>query len=89
MGTFRAIRVAVSGPDVRFYNMQIKYGNGSTEDVPLSGTIRGGEVSKPYDLQGRDRFIESITFRYRSRLSLAGSGTIEIQGLKHGAYRGR
>lgn len=89
MGTFRAIRAVVQGPEVRFYAMTIKYGNGTIENVPLVGTIRGGEASKPYDLQGRDRFIESITFKYRSKLSLAGSGTIEIQGLKHGPYRGR
>lgn len=89
MGTFRAIRILVNGPNVRFYDMQIKYGNGSIENVPLSGTIRNGEVSKPFDLQGRDRFIDSITFKYRSQLSLAGPGTIEIQGLKHGPYRGR
>lgn len=89
MGTFRAIRAHVIGPDVRFYSMTIRYGNGSTEDVPLVGTIRGGETSKPYDLKGRDRYIDSITFRYRSKISLRGSGTIELQGLKHGAFRDR
>ncbi len=89
MGTFRAIRAVVTGPEVRFYAMTIKYGNGSTESVPLSGVIRGGEASKPYDLKGRDRYIESITFKYRSKISLAGSGTIEIQGLKHGSGRWR
>jgi hypothetical protein len=40
-------------------------------------------------LKGRDRYIESITFKYRSKISLAGSGTIEIQGLKHGSGRWR
>lgn len=89
MGTFRAIRVAVSKQDVRFISMSIRYGNGETEDVPLAGVIRAGEVSKPYDLKGRDRFIESVTFKYRSKLSLKGSGRVEIQGLKHGAYRDR
>ncbi len=89
MGTFRAIRAVVSGPEVRFYAMTIKYGNGSTEDVPLYGIIRNGEASKPYDLKGRDSYIESITFKYRSKISLAGSGTIEIQGLKHGSQRWR
>ena len=89
LGTFRAIRALVHGPEVRFYSMTIKYGNGSSEEVPLTGSIRGGQMSKPFDLQGRDRFIEAITFRYRSKLSLAGSGSIEIQGLKHGQYRDR
>ncbi len=69
--------------------MTITYGNGSTENVPLVGKIRGGEASKPYDLKGRNRYIESITFKYRSKISLRGSGTIELQGLKHGHYHGR
>lgn len=89
MGTFRAIRVAVAKQDVRFYGMTIVYGNGEQEQVPLDGTIRKGEVSQPYDLKGRDRFIQRIIFRYRSKLSLKGSGKVEIQGLKHGPYRGR
>ena len=88
-GTFRAIRAAVAKQEVTFYGMTIRYGDGEVEDVPLSGVIGPGEISKPYDLRGRDRFIDSITFKYRSKISLRGSGVIEIQGLKHGSYRGR
>lgn len=89
MGTFRAIRVAVERQDVHFMGMTIHYGNGETEAVPLSGTIRKGTVSTAFDLRGRDRYIERITFKYRSKLSLKGSGRVEVQGLKHGAFRGR
>ncbi|MBL8566403.1 MAG: DUF2541 family protein [Hyphomicrobiaceae bacterium] len=88
-GTFRAIRAYVEKQEVRFYGMTIRYGNGETEDVPLNGVIRPGEYSKAFDLRGRDRFIESITFKYRSKLSFKGSGRVEIQGLKHGPYRDR
>ncbi len=89
MGTFRAIRAVVSGQDVQFFDLSIRYGNGEVENVPLAGKIRAGEASQPFDLRGRDRFIESITFRYRSKISLRGPGRIEIQGLKHGPYRDR
>jgi len=88
-GLFRAIRVAVFGSNVRFYNMTIRYGNGQTENVPLSGTIRSGQVSQAFDLKGRDRYIDSVTFRYRSSLSLKGPSRIEVQGLKHDVHRGR
>lgn len=88
-GVFRAIRVAVYGSDVRFYNLSIRYGNGDVEEVPLSGTIADGQVSQEFDLKGRDRFIDSVSFRYRSRISLKGPSRIEVQGLKYGVYRGR
>lgn len=87
-GTFRAIRAYVEERPVRFYGMTIRYGNGETENVPLNGVIEPGQFSQAFDLRGRERFIESITFQYRSRLSLRGGGRVEIQGLKHGPYRG-
>ena len=62
--------------------MTIKYGNGSTEYVALEGMIRPGEYSQKIDLKGRDRFIDTVTFKYRSKISLRGSGVIEIQGLQ-------
>ncbi|MGD9785566.1 MAG: hypothetical protein AB7E80_06610 [Hyphomicrobiaceae bacterium] len=88
-GTFRAIRVVVNGSPVRFYGLSIKYGNGEVETVPLSGSVGPGQASQAFDLKGRERFIETITFRYRSGLTLSGPAAVEIQGLKHGPYRGR
>ena len=88
-GVFRAVRVAVEGSNVKFFGMVIKYGNGETEDVPLVGEIRAGQVSQAIDLKGRDRFIDSVTFKYRAKISLRGPARIEVQGLRHGAYRGR
>lgn len=83
MGKFSAIRATVERQAVHFYGMTIKYGNGSTEHVALDGMIRPGEFSQKFDLRGRDRFIDTITFKYRSKISLRGSGVIEIQGLQY------
>lgn len=88
-GLFRAIRAHVEKQDVRFLGMTIVYANGEREDVPLSGVIRAGETSQPFDLKGRERAIESITFKYRAKLSLKGSGRVELQGLRHGWFRKR
>ena len=81
-GKFSAIRATVERQAVHFYGMTIKYGNGSTEYVALEGMIRPGEYSQKIDLKGRDRFIDTVTFKYRSKISLRGSGVIEIQGLQ-------
>lgn len=88
-GLFRAIRVRVERQDVRFLGMSIVYGDGHREDVPLSGVVRAGETSQPFDLKGRERFIQSVSFTYRAKLSLKGSGRVEVQGLQHGWFRKR
>lgn len=81
-GRFRAIRIAVKRQDIRIYGMVITYGNGEKETVPISGWVREGSVSDVFDLKGRERFIERIQLRYRSRLGLQGSGIIEVYGLR-------
>ncbi|MFN3868051.1 MAG: hypothetical protein ACK4MF_03165 [Hyphomicrobiaceae bacterium] len=88
-GTFRAVRVYVERGDVEFSGLLITYGNGSTEEVGLRGTIREGHYSEPIELAGRERFIESITMRYRARLTGGLTGRIVLQGFKAGPYRGR
>jgi hypothetical protein len=88
-GLFKAIRVVVEKQDVRFLGMTIVYGNGEREDVPLSGVVRAGETSQPFDLKGRERFIESVSFKYRAKLSLRGSARVTVQGLQHGWFRKR
>ncbi|MDX2287715.1 MAG: hypothetical protein NW217_02690 [Hyphomicrobiaceae bacterium] len=81
-GAFKAVRIRAIREDVRMYGLTIVYGNGERENIVLSGTIREGEVSAPFDLKGRDRFIDRIELRYRSRLSLGGQGEIEVWGLR-------
>ncbi len=88
-GLFKAIRVVVEKQDVRFLGMTIVYGNGEREDVPLSGVIRKGETSQPFDLKGRERAIESVSFKYRAKLSFKGSARVTVQGLQHGWFRKR
>ena len=77
-GRFDSIRLRAVDQDVRMYGMQITYGNGSVEDVPLYGTLREGRTSQVFDLKGRDRFIKHIAFRYRSKLSLKGPARVEL-----------
>lgn len=81
-GRFRAIRITVRRQDIRIYGMQIVYGNGTTERVPIAGWVRKGAVSQVFDLKGRERIIKRIDIRYRTKLSLKGSGVIEVYGLR-------
>ncbi len=79
-GTFKAIRIRAVREVVRMYGLTVVYGNGEREEIKLSGTIREGELSAPFDLKGRERFIDKVELRYRSRLSLGGQGEIEVWG---------
>ena len=81
-GRFRAIRVTALKHDIRMYGMRITYGNGSTEDVRLTGTLEDGRTSQAFDLKGRDRFIKHIQFKYRTKLNFKGAGRVELWGLR-------
>ena len=66
------------------YGMTIIYGNGNREDVGIYGTLRAGEVSQPFDLKGKTRFIDKIEFKYRTKLNLKGQGEVELWGKSGG-----
>ncbi|MBU2583145.1 MAG: hypothetical protein KJ622_15660 [Alphaproteobacteria bacterium] len=79
-GLFKSIRVRALGEDVRMYGMQIRYGNGVVEDVPIYGTLGAGQLSQAFDLKGRSRYIDEITFRYRTKLNLRRQAEVEVWG---------
>lgn len=79
-GRYTSIRVRALEQDVQMYGMTIVYGNGKREDIGLYGTLRAGDASKPFDLKGRKRFIDRITFQYRTKLNLRGQGEVELWG---------
>jgi len=83
-GKFKTVRVRARGEDVRMYGMVIRYGNGTIEEVPIYGTLGAGQVSKPFDLKGRKRYIDEITFKYRTKLNLKGQAEVELWGEKAG-----
>jgi hypothetical protein len=65
-GQFRALRFQVTRRPVRFYRMEVTYGNGQKDDIEIRTLIRAGGWSRVIDLQGRDRFIRSVKFWYEA-----------------------
>jgi hypothetical protein len=80
-GNFKAIKVTAREHAVRLYGLRITYSNGETEDVPFSGELAPGQSTPPLDLRGRDRFIERIQLRYRTKFNFQGDGFVEVWGL--------
>jgi len=79
-GLFKSIRVRARGEEVRMYGMTIRYGNGNVEEVPIYGTLAAGQITQPFDLKGRSRYIEDITFKYRTKLNIKGQAEVELWG---------
>ena len=81
-GTFKGIRIASRDNSVRLYGLEIVYGNGSRETVPIYGQLGAGQSTQTFDLKGRSRYIQRINLRYRTSFSFAGEGTVEVWGLR-------
>lgn len=81
LGAFRQVKIRAARHAIVLQGMRINYSNGEAEDVPVPRDLAGGQETPPIDLRGRERFIESIEMRYRSRPNLKGDATVELYGL--------
>jgi hypothetical protein len=63
-GTFRAIQFRVEGGDVRFEKIQVKYLNGTVEDIDVRSDIPAGGRTRVIDLPGDRRVIETVSMWY-------------------------
>lgn len=74
-GTFRRLQVHVEGRAVQFRDMKIHFANGQTQDVELREVIPAGGESRVIDVEGGDRTIRRIEFRYDAQ-SLGGKKAV-------------
>ncbi len=79
-GRFRSVKVSVRDHAVRFYGLRVVYGNGEVEDVAFSGELTAGQSTPPLNLTGRQRFIDRIEMKYRTKLNFQGEGIVEVWG---------
>ena len=61
---FGAVRLCVARHAVRFRDVDVVYGNGAKDDIPVRRIIRAGECTRWVDLRGRRRNIARIVLRY-------------------------
>ena len=72
-GKFTAIRLEVRKHGVRFLDMKVVFGDGTTQDVPLQTVIMAGGESRVIDLNGGARVIRRVEFTYEARSIGAGN----------------
>jgi hypothetical protein len=65
-GRFTAIRLFARGGDVEMLDLKVIYAGGQPDDIRVRHILERGERSRPLDLRGRDRAIDSIEMAYRA-----------------------
>jgi hypothetical protein len=78
-GRFRAVQLRVSGGAVEFQRVVVHFGNGTQEELMVHERIPSGGRTRPMDLPGERRVIESVELWYskaswhrRPRVTLFG-----------------
>lgn len=79
-GTFRAIRLRVTGNDIFMIDLKVVYGNGAPDDIPVRAALRAGASSGPLDLKGGGRLIQRVEMIYRSRPNFRGQAEVCVDG---------
>ena len=63
-GRFRAIQLRVSGGAIEFQRVVVHFGNGTEEELVIRERIPSGGVTRPIDLPGERRIIQSVELWY-------------------------
>ena len=78
-GRFRAIQLRVSGGEIFFERVIVRFGNGQAEELAIHDRIPSGGTTPAIDLPGDRRVIESVDLWYgkarwehRPKVSLFG-----------------
>jgi hypothetical protein len=80
-GRFRAIQFRVTGGKVMFDRIRVKYLHGASEDISVRSEIQDGGKSRPIDLPGEHRVIESVSMWYSKR-NWRSRPTVQVYGIR-------
>ncbi len=79
-GDFEAIRIKVRRSAVRFVDVKVVYGNGSTDDLGIRDVIPAGGESRAIDLRGGDRVIRRVDFTYEAKSIGRRGAVVQVWG---------
>ncbi len=80
-GRFRAIQLRVSGGAIDFQRVVVHFGNGSQEELIFRERIPSGGRTRPMDLPGERRVIESVELWY-SKESWNRKPRVDLYGIR-------
>jgi len=79
-GTFRKLKIQVTGGSLNMHKMIVEYGNGSKDNIPLKHNFKRGSDSRVIDLEGGKRVIKDITFFYDTKNNSRKRASIHVFG---------
>lgn len=71
------IKICVYRQPVHFIDLDISFRNGGHQDVSVAARINAGDCTRVIDLEGGQRDIQSITFRYEETSRKRRSATVK------------
>jgi hypothetical protein len=77
-GRFKAIRLEARGNSVSILNLKVIYANGAPDEIDVRSEINEGDRTRPLDLRGRERSIDSIQIISRKDFRGPGRGRAEV-----------
>jgi hypothetical protein len=80
-GRFRAIQLRVSGGAINFERVIVHFGNGSQEELVVRQRIPAGGRTRPIDLPGERRVIQSVELWY-SKDSWHRRPRVDLYGIR-------
>ncbi|MFT3986444.1 hypothetical protein [Aestuariivirga sp.] len=80
-GAYRAIKLSVSGTAVEFLNVNVVYGNGQRDQLPVRQVIPPGGQTRAIDLAGKQRGIDRIELFYRAIPTIKTKAKVCAAGL--------
>ncbi len=79
-GTFDKLRLRVTGNDLMIYDLDVRYGNGVRDDLPVRLWIPQGGYTRAIDLRINNRFIRHVAFSYGKFANGRGPTWVELYG---------
>jgi hypothetical protein len=77
---FDRIKLCVYRNPIRFYDLQVHYRNGGTQDVSVRNFIGAGQCTRSIDLNGDDRNIDRISMTYEETSWRRRTATVRVFG---------
>ncbi len=82
-GEFRKIKITVQRKAVRFYRLEVKFENGTVQNIELRDVIRAGGATRNIDLTGTDRKIDKVDVWYEAQTPRRGvRSEVTLYGMK-------
>ncbi len=81
-GRFRRIRLEVTDNGVEVLDLDVRFVDGSKQDVAVREHIAAGGRTRAIDLEGAARAIQHVGITYRTRGARQGKARVKLQGLQ-------